>query len=120
MKNPLALGEEGKTSKFRDIQDIRKSPALMAKLTNLVDEAVRCKQKIYMEQQTIKDLKEAAKTDIGLNPKQFTAYMNASFNNDYTARRDSAQSMVDLMDVVMGMLPASNSNHQGHDEGDEE
>lgn len=110
MKNVLALGDEGKTAKFRKIEDIRKSPQLMAKLTNLVDEAVRCKQAIYMQQQTIKDLREAAKADIGLNPKQFNAYVAATFNNDYMLRRDSAQDMVDLFDTIIGLLPADNTN----------
>jgi hypothetical protein len=110
MKNVLALGDEGKTAKFRKIEDIIKVPAMKAKLTNLVDEAVRCKQRIYTEQQTIKDLRDAAKTDVGLNPKQFNAYVAATFNNDYIARRDGFAEMVDLLDAVIGLLPADNTN----------
>ena len=116
MKNVLALQGEGKTAKFRKIEDILKDPSAKAKLTNLVDEAVRCKQRIYTEQQTIKDLREAAKGDLGLNPKQFNAYVAASFNNDYMVRREGFAEMVDLLDAVIGLLPADNSNFAGDDE----
>ena len=112
MNHPLALGDQGKTAKFRTIEDILKNPALKSKLNNLVDEAVRCKQAIYMQQMTIKDLRETARDDVGINPKQFNAYVAATFNNDYTARRESHMEMVDLLDAVIGLLPAGDSNYR--------
>lgn len=115
MNNELATGSE-KTSKFRDIGAILKDPAQKAKLNNLVDEAVRCKTKIHGEQETIKDLRDVAKTDLGLNPKLFNAYVSSVFNNDYMVRRDSHMQLVDLLDAVIGLLPESNSNYVNDDE----
>lgn len=111
-----ALANTDKAPKFRDLQSIMKDPAAKAKLTNLVDEAVILKHKIYLHQQTIKQLRETAKDDLQLNPKLFNANVNASFNNDFVARREGAAEIVDLMDNLIGLLPADNSNFQESDE----
>jgi len=116
--NTLVNAENKKqNTKFRAIQDIMNNPALKAKLNNLVDEAVRTKQKIFEEQLTIKTLREVALNDVGLNPKLFNYYVAAVFNNDYAMRKDSLTELSDLIDNVMALLPATNSNFQnGPDE----
>jgi hypothetical protein len=95
------ISAEKPNDKFKKIQDILKDPQLKAKLNNLVDEAVRCKQRIYNEQQTIKDLRDVAKNDVSLNPKLFNYYVAAVFNNDYSARKTSLEELVDLIDSVL-------------------
>jgi hypothetical protein len=104
-RNELALGDKGDkpNTKFKDIQSILKDPLLKAKLNNLVDEAVRCKQRIYGEQQAIKDLRDAARNDVALNPKHFNYYVAAVFNNDYVARKTDLEQLVDLIDSVLSL-----------------
>ncbi len=104
-RNELALGDKGDkpNTKFKDIQSILKDPALKAKLNNLVDEAVRCKQRIYAEQQNIKDLRDAARNDVALNPKHFNYYVAMVFNNDYVARKEDVDQLSTLIDAVLAL-----------------
>ena len=74
------------TSKHRNINDIMKNPREKAKLSNLIDEAVRCKTKIDFEKQTIKSLRDVAVDELGLKPALFNSYVNATFNKDYLDR----------------------------------
>ena len=114
--NNLLVSAENKTSKFRSIEDILKDPTLKAKLSNLVDEAVRCKIRIHMEQETIKDLRDVAKNDLSLNPKLFNYYVGMVFNNDYAARKENLDQLSTLIEAVMALLPPDNSNFKGDDE----
>lgn len=113
MQNLLAKTEDKKNSKFRPIQDIMKDPLLKTKLNNLVDEAVRAKQRIFLEQQTIKDLRDVARNDLSLNPKLFSYYAAAAFNNDYSARREHIEELGALIDTVIGLLPEEHSAYEG-------
>lgn len=90
-------------NKFKSIQDILKDPMLKAKLNNLVDEAVRCKQRIYLEQQAIKDLRDAARNDVSLNPKHFNYYVSMVFNNDFAARKEDVDQLSTLIDSVLAL-----------------
>jgi hypothetical protein len=112
----MLVNAEAKSSKFRNIEDILKDPALKARLNNLVDEAVRAKLKIQLEQTTIKDLRDVAKNDLSLNPKLFNYYVGMVFNNDYAMRKDNLDQLTSLIDAVMALLPADNSNFVGDDD----
>jgi hypothetical protein len=101
-----------KQTKLRDIQSIMKDPALRAKLTNCVDEAVRCKLRIYTEQQAIKDLTEAAKNDVGIHPSLFKLYVNSAYNNDYTTRKASLEEMIELIDSVIGIAGPTDDSEE--------
>lgn len=90
------------TKKFRDIGSIMKDPVARAKFTNLVDEAVKCKSAIALQQGTIKTLREAALDDLQLNPKLFSAAVSAAFNNDYNQRKESLEEQVSLLEGIMG------------------
>lgn len=103
MRAPPAIAADKPNSKFRNIQDILKDPAKKAQLNNLVDEAVRCKQRIYGEQQAIKDLRDTARNDVELDPKLFNLYVNAVYNNDYSARKTSLEEMLTLIDSVLAI-----------------
>lgn len=97
MKKDLAP----KAARFRSIEDIMRDPVMKAKLTNLVDEAVNCKQKISMEQQNIKVLREAALEELGLKPTLFNGYVAMTFNNDYQQRREGLEQQLSLVEMVM-------------------
>ena len=114
MGNLVSL--DGKTSKFRSIQDIFKDPSLKSKLTNLVDEAVRCKLKIQQEQETIKSLRDVAKSDLGMNPKLFNYYVSMAYNNDYAMRQQDLDELSTLLETVMALLPPDNSNYSRNDD----
>lgn len=101
-------------TKFKDIQTILKDPELKAKLNNMVDEAVRCKQRIHNEQQSIKDIRDAARNDVGINPKLFNYYVSMVFNNDYASRLENVQSLETLIETVMAL--GLNDDVPGDDE----
>lgn len=104
MGNELVMNVGDKpNTKFRDIQSILKDPLLKAKLNNLVDEAVRCKQRIYSEQQAIKDLRDVARNEVALNPKHFNYYVSMVYNSDYTARKEDVDQLATLIEAVLAL-----------------
>lgn len=103
MRTPPALVADKPNTKFKDITDILKDPQLKAKLNNCVDEAVRQKQQIFEKQQTIKDLRDTARNDVGLNPKLFNYYVAMVFSNDYAARKDNVDQLSTLIETVMAL-----------------
>jgi hypothetical protein len=109
------ITKEPPTRRFRPIEDILKDPAAKAKLTNLVDEAVRSKTKIQLEQETIKSLRDVARNELDLNPKLFNYYVAMVYSNDYSARKDNVLELEALINAVMGLLPPDHSSY-GDDE----
>ena len=91
----------GKSSKFREIREIMAQPSMKAKLSSYVDEAVKCKQKISHEQENIKALRDAALDELGLKPVVFNHYVAMVYANDYVARKDKFEELIDLIDSVM-------------------
>lgn len=91
-----------KTSKFRDIASIMKDPAMKAKLSNLIDEAVTCKSAIAAQQTQIKGLRDLAVEDLQLSPKLFNLYVGAAFSNDYSKRKESLDEQVTMLEHIMG------------------
>jgi hypothetical protein len=94
------------TKKHRSIEEIMRDPIAKRKLSNLVDEAVQAKQKIYHEQQTIKQLREMALEELGLKPALFTGYVGMVFNNDYQQRKEGLEQQLTLVEIVMGEADA--------------
>lgn len=112
MGNSLIIKEDGGSKRFRSIEDIFKNPADKTKLMNLVDEAVRCKTKIQLEQESIKQLRDVAKEELSLNPKLFNYYVAMVYANDYSARKDQLDQLDRLVSSVMGLLPPDHSAHE--------
>lgn len=92
------------SSKFRDIKDILNDPMLRSKLNNIVDEICNEMAKIAQCRQVIKDLKEAAKTDLEINPKILNSYAKISYDNNFTAVKQEVDQMEYLLETVMGLL----------------
>lgn len=90
-----------KSEKFRDISEIMAQPRLKAMLNSFVDEAVKCKSNIAVQQEILKGYKESAQEELGLKPAVFNAYVTMTFNNDYIQRKDKLQELMDLVDHVM-------------------
>jgi hypothetical protein len=91
----------GKSAKFREIREIMNQPSMKAKLTSYVDEAVKSKKKIQVEQDLIKGMRESALDELGLKPAVFNQYVSMVFNNDYVQRKDKLEEIIDLIDSVM-------------------
>lgn len=93
-----------KSQRFRDINSIMKVEHDRARLSALVDEAVKAKKEIAKQQEIIKGARQIAAEELKLNPKLFTAYLSAAFNNDYTAKLDALGQQVDLLEALLGAM----------------
>ncbi len=94
----------GKAQRFRDINSIMKDPVERARLSSLIDEAIKAKKEIAKQQETIKGARAIAAEELKLNPKLFNAYLSAAFNNDYTAKLDSLGQQVDLLTTLLNAM----------------
>jgi formate dehydrogenase maturation protein FdhE len=110
MSNITLKDLDKKAPKFLDVAVIMRDPVLRSKLTNLIDEAVKCQQKIAMQKETIKQLRETATEEVKINPKMFNAYLNMAFNNDYLVKKASTDEMATLIDELLRTLPDYDSN----------
>jgi hypothetical protein len=90
-----------KAKKFRSIEEIMRDPKSKAKLTNAVDEAVKCKGKIAYEQQNIKVLRDTCLEELGLKPAIFNNFVAMTFNNDYQQRKEGLEQQLTLVEIVM-------------------
>jgi hypothetical protein len=90
-----------KSAKFRDISEIMAQPRLKALLNSYVDEAVKCKAAIALQQETLKGFRDNAVTELGLKPAVFNAYVQMVHNNDYLQRKDKLTELIDMVDQVM-------------------
>ena len=91
-KNALTV----KPSKFRSINEIFSVPSMSARLSSFVDEAVKCKQNIQFEKETLKALGDNATEELGIKPEVFRNYVDMVFKNDYVQRRDKYDELSDL------------------------
>lgn len=73
-------------TKYADIRALIDDEEAWASITNYIDEAVKCKQKIEHEQQNIRALRESVADKHRLHPKLFNAVVAATYNNDYINR----------------------------------
>ena len=90
-----------KDKKFRDINEIMSQPRMKALLSTYVDQAVKCKIAIGVEQESIKGIRQNALDELGLKPAVFNTYVAMVYNNDYVQRKDKLEELLDLVDQVM-------------------
>ena len=86
---------------FTDIGDILRNPAQRSKLQNYIDEAVRCKQKILDENESIKGLRESAVEELGIQPKLFNSLVSLFFNNNFEQKRDELEQLEFAIDALV-------------------
>ena len=91
--------------KHTDVSDIAKNPVSRQKLESFLDEVVRCKIKIADEQESIRNLRESAVEELGINPKEFNLLVGVYFNHNGEAKRDELESSVDAIDAMFINTP---------------
>lgn len=84
-----------------DIVSILNNKASKAKLQNFIDEAVRCKQRIADENESIKAIVEEGKDQIGVEPKVFKALVNLYFKNNFAEKKAELESLDMAIDMLM-------------------
>jgi hypothetical protein len=94
----------GKSQRFRDINSIMKVDHERARLSALIDEAIKAKKEIAKQQEIIKGARSIAAEELKLNPKLFNAYLSAAFNNDYTSKLDALGQQVDLLTTLLNAM----------------
>lgn len=104
MANQLAIaGKKGKN--FKDVHELLNNPSTRAKLQNYVDEAVRCKQKILEQQESIKTLKDSAVEELGIEPKMFGTMVSLYYNNNFDEKKAEIEKMDLALDAIMINTP---------------
>lgn len=97
MKNLPAV----QTKKYKDVSDIARDPREMSKLQNYIDEAVRSKQKILDEQESIKTLRQSATDEVGIEPKMFNLLVSMFFNNNFDQKKEELSKLEDALEAIM-------------------
>lgn len=91
-KNAVAVAK-----KFNDVADILRNDAQAKRLQAIIDEVVRCKQRILDENESIRALRETAVDDLGIQPKIFNALVSLHFNNNFEEKREE----IDQLDTAI-------------------
>lgn len=71
-------------------------------LKTMIEESVTIKTKIQLYQDSIKDIRDRAKEELGLSPKQFNALLKLSFNQnkeDVQAEFDELLNLYEQIDL---------------------
>jgi hypothetical protein len=96
------LTVQGKKSKeFTPVVQILQNPSMNAKLQNYIDEAVNCKQKILMENESIKTLRESAREELNIDPKVFGKLVGLYYNNNFEQQKEEAEKWELLLEALL-------------------
>ena len=90
---------------FRRIEDIMNNPVDRTALMNHIDEAVRCKQRIADENESIKGIVDAIKEKIDIDPGLFKTLAKISFKNDAVEKLAAAERLetaIEMMFTIHG------------------
>lgn len=99
--NQISVGRKEKS--FDSVTEIIKDPVKRSKLQNLIDEAVRSKQKILDENETIKGLREVATDELNMQGKTFNALVSTFFNNNFAEKTSELEETLLAIESVMNM-----------------
>lgn len=90
-----------RSKQFTDVTTIVKDQSLNAKLQGYIDETIRCQTKILDEKKSIKDIKDAAVEDLGIDPKMFTRIVDMFFNNSFEQKLDELSRLETAIHALM-------------------
>ena len=99
-KQLAVVGNQG--SKYRNIHEVLQNPSEKTKLQNYIDEAVRCKGKIYDQQESIKTLRSSAVDELNIEPKMFMTLVSLFFNNNFDQKKEEIEKIELAIDALIG------------------
>jgi uncharacterized protein (UPF0335 family) len=70
------------------------------KLRGFIDECVLVKQKIKMEQETLKDIRSEAKDNLGIPPKIFNKLVKVAFNDSFQTEKQEYEEFEAIVDLL--------------------
>jgi len=85
--------------KYTDVADIIASKANKVQLQTFVDEVIKAKERIKLESEHIKDVREAAVDKLNIDPKRFNGLVKMFFNNDFLETRSECEDTIDVIDA---------------------
>jgi uncharacterized protein YukE len=108
-RNELTVVNGGGKKQFLDVADIIKSSAARAKLQSYIDETVRLKTKIKDDNESIREIKESAASELGVKPQVFSALVNTFFNNNFEQKQEEMEELINAIEALMQVsaLPSS-------------
>lgn len=86
----------------RDIVSILNNPADKKKLTNFIDEALRCKQKVDDENESIKVLREEALDQIGIEGKMFNSLLRLYHTGKFAEKHEEVSQLEMAIEMLTG------------------
>ncbi len=95
--NQLVVGKKH----FTEVTTVLNSKSQRAKLQNYIDEVVRCKTKILDENESIKNLRNAASEELNIEPKMFSALVSLFFNNNFEQKREEIEQLEAAINALM-------------------
>lgn len=69
-------------------------------LKKMLEEAVQIKSKIQLYADSIKDIRNRAKDELGLKPKQFNALLRLMFNQSKDEFEAETEELIDLYEQI--------------------
>lgn len=100
-KHPAVRGK----TEYTNIEYILNNKSNGAKLQHYIDEACRCKIRMLDEKESIKGIKDAAVTELNINPKMFNTLVNLFFNNNFAEKLEESQQIEAAIEKLISAMP---------------
>lgn len=94
------LDDGKKRKEYVSIESILNNPSDKSKLVVFLNQAVEHKQRIALENDGIKTLRQDAAETIGLEPKLFNQLVRVSFNNSFTETKAEISALESAIEIL--------------------
>lgn len=83
-----------------EMTTVLQNDVMRAKLQSYVDEILRCKTKILDEQESIKQIRDAAIEELNIEGKMLNSIVSLYFNNDFDQKADELEKLQQVIDLL--------------------
>lgn len=83
-----------------EITTVLQNEVMRAKLQSYVDEILLCKAKILDQQESIKQIREAAVEDLSIDGKMLNNIVSLYFNNDFEQKADELERLQQVINLL--------------------